>query len=508
MWEQLNFERAPVMAESKVRAGAVLPPSGPSGVLRSHNSIARALPRWIWLLAVGLAALGAFAANPVLTPVCILMIPVLASLLWFEGEPPILLFACALQWLQATTAVFYTNHYGLPLDVAYGVPEFERATWLSLVGIFVLACGMRLGRGSAIISGGSRVSFEASHMSPTRLFIVFLATFVICAGLRVVAYSVVAITQPLLAIANLEWIIVFLFALVVIERREGYALLAIALVLEFASGLLGFFSEFKRVLYVLLVAMLTSPGVLSTRRLIATVSVAVFLVVCGTVWTSIKVDYRDFLNQGTGQQEVLVPIPDRVDKLTELLGDVDGAVLENGMENMILRVSYVTYFAQTMINVPANVPYENGALWMGAIKHVFLPRLFFPNKAVINDSERTQFYTGQRVSGTEEGEGTSITIGYLGESYIDFGPIGMFVPVFILGICWGLAYRYLVKRSPSLLLGFSMAGTLIVFMAGEFASNVKIIGGAAVVLIFFWLFLRLGARPFLWLVMASYRKTE
>ena len=53
-------------------------------------------------------------------------------------------------------------------------------------------------------------------------------------------------------------------------------------------------------------------------------------------------------------------------------------------------------------------------------------------------------YTGSRVAGTEEG--TSIGIGYMAESYIDFGPIYMFVPILLLGVFYGLIYRYFIAR--------------------------------------------------------------
>ena len=119
---------------------------------RVRLPIFQVMPRWIWILAAAGAVLGTLSANPLLTPVSILMLPVLATMLWIENEPPILLFACFLQWLQATTAVFYTNHYGISLDAAYGVPAFEEATWLSLAGVFVLACGMRLGRGRVVLA--------------------------------------------------------------------------------------------------------------------------------------------------------------------------------------------------------------------------------------------------------------------------------------------------------------------------------------------------------------------
>src|ERR1700704_3671304 len=102
------------------------------------------LPWWVWAATLLAAIWGAFSPNPVLTPFAIVILLACIQLLWRRGEPPVLAFACAMQWLQAAAIIFYTNSYGLSLDQASGGAEFERATWLSLVAVFSIALGMRL----------------------------------------------------------------------------------------------------------------------------------------------------------------------------------------------------------------------------------------------------------------------------------------------------------------------------------------------------------------------------
>ncbi|MFN2508811.1 MAG: hypothetical protein ABR589_08570, partial [Chthoniobacterales bacterium] len=80
----------------------------------------------------------------------------------------------------------------------------------------------------------------------------------------------------------------------------------------------------------------------------------------GSIWTAVKSDYREFLNQGFRSQEVLVPVEERAGKLQDLLAGFDAPQMLEGFEAMILRISYVQFFALTIKNVPANVPYENG----------------------------------------------------------------------------------------------------------------------------------------------------
>jgi hypothetical protein len=84
-------------------------------------------------------------------------------------------------------------------------------------------------------------------------------------------------------------------------------------------------------------------------------------------------------------------------------------------------------------------------------------------------------YTGVDVAGTEQN--TSIGIGYVGESYIDFGPFGMFIPIFLLGAFYGLVYRLLVTKTRYKLLGSSIAVAVLIFNAYAIeTSNTKLFG--------------------------------
>jgi hypothetical protein len=121
------------------------------------------------------------------------------------------------------------------------------------------------------------------------------------------------------------------------------------------------------------------------------------------------------------------------------------------------------------------------------------PRALFPDKPEINDSDRTNAFCGVRVSGADEG--TSISIGYAGESYIDFGPVLMFAPILLLGMFWGWGYRWLSSCSPERPL--AIAAGVVFVMSGALlfeSSNIKVLGGGITALIAWTLLLRLGGR--------------
>src|SRR2546423_4274414 len=104
------------------------------------------LRRMALLLGVPLF-LSVFTANPLLTAFSIVVAGALVWLLWRTGEPPVLLFCCALQWLQVTTVLHYANFARANLVAAFGGTELEMAVGLGLVGLIALALGARLGMG-------------------------------------------------------------------------------------------------------------------------------------------------------------------------------------------------------------------------------------------------------------------------------------------------------------------------------------------------------------------------
>ena len=435
-----------------------------------------------WGICAGLAALCLFTANGIITPVAILMLPILVGLLWRLGEPPVLLYACSFQWLQASAAIFYTNHFGQTLDEAFGSTALSFATWLSLIAVVVLACGIRCGYVGAGPPRMSELEEEASRLDVKKLGVLYAISLVGSFILTAVGWHFSTIRQPLLAFAALKWGVVFLICYTVLQQRRGYGLLFACVMLEFILGFSGIYASFKCVFFVLVIAAMSSPRMLRGRRLAITSVCFVALFIMGVVWTTIKMDYRTFLIEEADAAGEAVPIERKFTKLTDLVEDVTWDNFLDGMDALIMRISYVNFFALTTENVPGRIPYENGALWSGSIVHILMPRVLFPDKPILDDSERTRTYTGVNVAGSEQD--TSIGIGYVGESYIDFGPVGMFIPIFLLGLLYGVINRFFITRTRYKLLGSALAVSVLVFNAYEIeTSNIKLLGGVITALL-------------------------
>ncbi len=432
------------------------------------------LGRWLVPVAV-VAGLAVVSANPYLTLMCLAVFSTLMALVWRPGEPPVLAFAIGFQWLQVSTKVFHADILDIPVASMFPVRGGDRAIWLSLAGLVVLGLGARFG--ILKLRTGRRVDFlrELRALSERKLFAAYLLAFVVqLVGGRLVWY-VPGLSQILLSVLNLKWFFFFLFVFVALVLKRSVIPVFFAVALEASIGFTGFFSEFKTVFVVFLVGYLTVRSKPTLRNFRDVTAIVVLLFALAVVWMAVRSDYRQLVSGGERAQVIRLEFLERTRSMIGMLQDLDRVRLSEAAEDLAERISYVDYFARVLMRVPAVIPHEQGRLWMNAILHMARPRILFPNKPILaSDSELTMKYAGGRLSSTEEG--TSISMGYFVESYIDFGPIGMMFPIFLVGLAWGLAYRFFLTRLTWR--GYAFAGVSAVLIhANQFEMhNVKLVG--------------------------------
>jgi hypothetical protein len=438
-----------------------------------------------------LAAPAMLTANPLLTLAGLAVLPVLFALLWRTTEPPVLLFAATFQWLQVFMPILNADRRGEMLTSSIWLREIDSAAWLGILTILVLAIGMRIGLGRRPIADPETMEAASRQIDVRRLAIAYAISFVIPWLVLQASAVIPGLTQQLLALSVLRWAVIFLIGWCALRFPAYRPLALIVLTTEVLLGFTGYFSTFKTILFLAMILIAgTGAGL---RRLLRPALIVVMLmaIVLMSFWQWIKVDYRAFVSEGQRAQVVLVPVTARFAFLMDRVSEVTVDDLLTGFEEGLDRLGYLEFLARVLEFVPARVPYQDGRLWMEAFRHVLMPRLLFPGKQAVNDSERTREFTGWWVASAEEG--TSISIGYAAESYIDFGRAGMFVPVFLLGCFWGWAYRWLATRTRHKLLGIAVSTNLILGGAIYFeASNVKLFGGALSSLLVLWVLLRYG----------------
>lgn len=455
-----------------------------------------------------LAVLSLLSSNILLTLAALLLLLIFIKLFWRPGEPPVLFYMLGYQLLQATILIFYADVKGLPLVVMDKSQFVVEATWLSMFGLLALALGLRLGVGPSFAPiSEPRVASHVAQLSVRRLFFACLLAIGFASLMGVAAFKLRGLSQPILIASWLHWVVVYIFAYTVLSQRRGYGALAMVFAIEILIGFLGFFSDFKTILIVFLLAALAAPSALRGVRLRTALAISASILVLGVVWTGIKEDYRDFLNQGSRQQVVLVPIDERIEKLAELIGDIDSEKISQSSETLVRRLTYVHFFGESMHVVPNKIPYENGKLWWEAIQNFLMPRILNPDKRVLDDSIRTAHYTGIRVAGADDG--TSISLGYIAESYIDFGPVLLAMPLFIWGFFVGKIYRTLVRSTAYPIFGYASAAVLISIGASVLEqSNVKMVGGMVLGFVLFYFIQKLFAKRILGMLVRGKKSTS
>jgi hypothetical protein len=239
--------------------------------------------------------------------------------------------------------------------------------------------------------------------------------------------------------SNIKYAGLFALAYWCLARSSHIRVLVAVMVFEVVSGMTGFFADFKYSILTLLVAALAARPRVRTSDVFAIGAAVGLLMTVAIFWSAVKPDYRDFVNKGTGAQAVLVSIEDRVAFLWEAATSIDGSDFADGFDRLVNRHGYIEFLGLTMQNVPYGIPHENGNLTIAVLEHIAMPRFLFPWKAPLpSDTEVMAKYTGLAFTWNEN---TSISIGYLGELYIDFGLIGGLVAAGAIGWIVGFVYR-------------------------------------------------------------------
>lgn len=439
------------------------------------------------ILLVPVALLG---PNTPLALVAWLVLAVGIQSLWRPGEPPILLLIFVYQWIQAAIALFYGNLLGYSADhwTEHG-GDHDDAILLTLIGLAVLALAIRLatGRQSPGLTDRLRGYIAASPVPAW--FRYYAYAWVVSQLCLLIAPLSQGLYQPLLFLSQVKWA-AFVTLTIATFGRPGQPRVfwAIAFGAEFAQSIGSYFSSFSDVFIYSLVGLAAANVRVTLRRVVPVVLAGTAMIATGVVWTAVKKDYRDFVSTGFNDQAIRVGPEERVGKLFELVTGLDGDRLVKASDDMVQRLMYFEFFGVVMNRVPAGQPHTGGEIWSGAAMAPFTPRLLFPNKPVIDDTRLTERYTGIHQAAWQNG--ASISLGYMGEAYIDFGPVGMFAAIAALGAGMGLLYRWLLgQKGPRLVLGAALAPVALMPAHLLESSSLKVIAPLVLSFLGCWLIL-------------------
>lgn len=407
-------------------------------------------------------------------------------------KPSVFTLILVFHFIQISAGIWQSNYLGK--EINWRSDSTDYATIMSYIGLVVLFLPIIYYQNK--IPAITRATFakHADRLSIDKTFRIYVISFFVMNALIGIANVLPALTQVIYSLGNIKWFLFLLFGYQSILKKRKQKEFLLFCVLEFVMGFYSYFSEFKTILFFIGSFYLCLVAYVSFNKLLIAVCGVLVLFFAGVFWTGVKGEYRSFLNGGTKTQSVQVEKGDAFNKLVELSEKKNKEGYTDAVGDFLDRFQYTYHLAKTMDRVPAVIPYEDGKNWGQTIAFVFTPRILNPDKGTYDASIKASKYTGIQYSGVKRG--VSVSLGYFADGYIDFGYVGMLVPLLILGLIYGSSYFYFIKNSSdNYVFNYAVAGALFMeFFAFE-SDNIFVLGRLYVnLLVFFMLKLFLFPR--------------
>ncbi len=399
---------------------------------------------------------------------------------WFyePGKPLIFLFGYFFVWIFITSGYFYCCFWGgeirdLLFRPLYSYDNINKAYWLSIIALFFTALGSYI-----FFKPTKKIKIDLDYINkidPLKIIVLYILYVLVTSAKEFFRGS--GFFQFFVFLYFFKWALFFIMFLTVYVKNRYKWLFWGIFVVELLLGFSGYFSAFKEIIIFFIISYFTLFTI-KRKQIIPIILGFIFLYLLFVFWSYVKVDYRMYLSGGKRSQNVEVSKTDALNKLFSYIPEFNSQKFKVGEKALFSRAFYLEYFSAVIRFIPTYKPYTEGKNWSEAFQHVLMPRFFFPNKPVIDDSKHTIELTGIFVATGEQG--TSISLGSTAETYADFGPFWMFIPLFLLGLARGLVYFLVIKHSKNTVWGYALAMPMLLLIYLYEKNLVKLIGD------FFW----------------------
>ncbi len=448
-------------------------------------------------ICVYLAAIGAFASpfspDPLATAGGAMVPWLLLRIVSTPTMPAAVLYIFLWQWMQVYARVpqAWIDNEGLSNGL-YG-PDVARAFWYMMASLVVMALSFRLVLGN--LKPPTRAQSTAHlRWQVSDIVTIYAAAVVVSMIATFAIRAVPSLGQVMDGVARLKIVALFVLFVYSLSTGRGQTFMLGAVVFEVLVGFTGFLSDFRGVFIYLGIATVAARIKLKGTTIAGALVGLVALVSLAMFWTSVKMEYRVFAAQSDESQEIKVALSDRMAYL-------GSAALGSGKMDMsttsyllLARLAYTDIFA-AVIGVqdasPEPIPMRQ---WSEAVGHVMMPRFLFPGKPPLVDSE-VYARLARAFVGENMREGTSISVGYMGENYADLSFPGMLVGIAFLGLLLAGAIRGLMNNNlpQAMREGIVMAFAFSMARDGVEVSLPKVLGS---MMMFFIIYLAINKYVF------------
>lgn len=434
-----------------------------------------------------------FSDHPTLMIFSLLSLYMSYGFFWRRYEPKIIFFGVFLSWLSITVKIFYAGFAGIKYETLSNSVNIVETTYISLIGFCIFCLGLWFAVRDLKLTNEKMNDLFITPVNFRRILIVYAVVAALNTTLKSFVFYFPGLSQLFSGLLQMKLGFLFLIIFYAFKTRTNLLLVLIIILAEVVLSLFSFFSSFKDILITAIVIILLFPNRLNIKETSIAILLGGVFLYSIFLWQSVKGDYRKFLNAGQQSQTVVVTQEDALKKLQNLSENSGKAKNNDVLYATIDRISYIEFFSQATENVPQKIPYENGRLWKENVLHIFQPRILFPNKAAIDDSKMVNKYATKKVATAKMG--ASFSLGFMAESYIDFGPYLMFIPIFLVGWLLGFIYKMIILQSINYLWGFTMVSSLWININCNGTPGTKILGWILMYYVAFLFFRYLLMKP-------------
>ena len=412
---------------------------------------------------------------------------------WRAGAPPMLPFCFAFMWWFVFSGYTFYSAFGYFPGGGW-TDGLQQMVFVSLLGLFFLFLGVRIGMGLFQLQFSRHIFARRTEYSIERLQFLTVILFSISYAIDLTPTNLGSgFTQILNNLLALRFVPYFVLLVVVFQTGTGFRKALIPTIVVVLPQLLTGFSDFKEIMFVILLAWLIRwqpwkkskvQSALNRRILITAPIAGLVIILSGMLWTSeVKPAWRGVIWQESNTS--LNPV-EQLGLFSQVLEEsVADFSIEKGLEDLTARTSSsALYFSYVLERVPSVIPHENGRL-VGLAFQNLVPRFLFPGKPMLGgDSWLVRRYAGVSVAGDEQG--ASIGLAFMAEFYIDYGFAGVASLCFVYGFLIAIALAAFARAAPTKEVFFALSiSFLLQYFTGFGSSFIKIFAGAVQQVIIF-----------------------
>lgn len=439
-------------------------------------------------LSVGilLVLISPFSRDPLEMAVGAFIPWILISIVAKPTMPAAVIYIFLWQWAQAYARILQSMVDGQSLGSGLYGPGVVTAYWYMLASLVVLACVLRAMLGGIPVP---TLEDENAHREwrPADLFVLYCATLVLAVACTYASRLVPGLSQQFEALSRLKIVAEFLLFATVLSTGRGGKFMLAAVLVELLIGFSGLLSDFRGVFVYLLIAAIAARLPLNIGAILGGIVWLGVLLGLGLFWTAVKMDFREYATGGEESQHASVPLSDRLAYLGSAAMSPGNIDWNEASYALLSRFAYTDIFGSVIdYQQMARETAPAGRQWQDAFDHVFRPRIFFPGKAALSDSEVFIRLTGG--DPLEIRGSTSISVGYMAENYVDLGFPGMLLGIAAIGLMLAAVIRHFMRsRLPWMVRqGLVLAFVYNVAGSGVEISLPKMFGATIMFFLVYW----------------------